>query len=299
MAYPRKVSLAAAALAGLAATPALADGPVAADFAKTEAIIGAPSALAAILSQQGASRLPAPVQPASYEFHPDQRLRNAAFRTVGQVQPARNIVSPAVYSGKPDVFGTVALKVTRTPLDGKWERVEHAPVHGAAEAYASSLRSQDERERLQAINEYVNRKVHFVDDERQYGRSDVWATANTTLTSGRGDCEDYAIAKIQMARAAGFSDRDIYLVVLADLVRRSDHAVAVVRSGQHMYLLDNGTDQLLDTEAVSDYRPIFSFSAGGTWVHGYRVAAPVTTAAATSSPVAPAVSAATRALTAL
>jgi hypothetical protein len=42
-----------------------------------------------------------------------------------------------------------------------------------------------------------------------------------------------------------------------------------------MYVLDNGTDELLDSESVDDYRPIFTFaSAGGAWTHGYRVREP-------------------------
>jgi hypothetical protein len=46
-----------------------------------------------------------------------------------------------------------------------------------------------------------------------------------------------------------------------------------------MYVLDNGTDQLLDSETVPDYRPILTFASTGTWTHGYRMNAPVNIAA--------------------
>ena len=147
-----------------------------------------------------------------------------------------------------------------------------SPVGGAAAAYASALRGKDAFERLEAVNWYVNKRVRFTDDIRQYGRKDVWAAANETLNRGRGDCEDYAIAKLQMLRRAGIADKDLYLVVVKDLVRRADHAILVVRAAGHMYVLDNGTDELLDTETVSDYRPVLTFAAAGpTWTHGYRV----------------------------
>ena len=293
MAHARHLLLAAAALpAFLAGAPAFAEtsAPGLPAFAKTEAIIGAPSALAAILAEQGApKRAAVPVQPASYGFQGSRdQVRDAVVRTGTLSQASRSLVSAAVHSGKPDIFGTVALEVGRTPLDGKWRRVEHSGVSGAAAGYAASLRGRDETARAEAINRYVNARVSFVDDSRRFGRGDVWASANSTLSSGRGDCEDYAIAKLAMLRAAGFADRDIYLVVLRDLVRRADHAVAVVRSGEHMYVLDNGTDELLDDVAVSDYRPILTFAAGGTWTHGYRVSrAPVTLASADPAPVAP------------
>jgi len=81
-----------------------------------------------------------------------------------------------------------------------------------------------------AVNWYVNKRVRFVDDQRRWGRADVWSAANETLNSGKGDCEDYAIAKLAMLRRAGVADKDLYLVILKDTVRRADHAVLVVRA---------------------------------------------------------------------
>ncbi|HET9811468.1 MAG TPA: transglutaminase-like cysteine peptidase [Sphingomicrobium sp.] len=252
-----------AASAQLAATPAHADSRPSWSFAKSEAILGGQSALAAILAEQNAPPRRLPLIPASTGLH---RSGNSLF--VRAIRPA---ISPAIYSGKPDVFGTVALKVGHTPLDGRWHRVENARVGGAAAAFAHALRGSSEYRRIDAVNRYVNKRVRFADDSRQYRRADVWATASDTLSRGRGDCEDYAIAKLQLLRAAGFSDRDLYLVVLKDLVRRSDHAVAVVRTGNQMLVLDNGTDRLIESDSVSDYRPVLTFAANGTWTHGYRV----------------------------
>ena len=94
---------------------------------------------------------------------------------------------------------------------------------------------------------------------------------DTTLNAGKGDCEDFAIAKLAMLRRAGIADKDLYLVILKDTVRRADHAVLVVRAAGHMYLLDNGTDEVLDSETVHDYRPIFTFASNATFTHGYRL----------------------------
>jgi transglutaminase-like putative cysteine protease len=112
----------------------------------------------------------------------------------------------------------------------------------------------------------------------------VWEAADETLRSGRGDCEDYAIAKLQLLRRAGVADRDLYLTIVKDLVRRADHAVLVVRSGGHMYVLDNGTDAVLDSESIADYRPVLTFATTGAWTHGYRVEKPVTYASADHGP---------------
>ena len=87
-----------------------------------------------------------------------------------------------------------------------------------------------------------------------------------------------------MLRAAGVADRDLYLVIARDLVRRADHALLVVRADGRMVVLDNGSDLIVDAAEASDYRPIMTFSTRGAWTHGYRIAPPVMMAAATLDP---------------
>jgi predicted transglutaminase-like cysteine proteinase len=252
----------AAALALVSTTPpALA----ATGVAKSEAILGAPSQLAAILAAQQGFETPKPA-----------------------VEQTLFVEAASHFSAhRPDVFGSVALAVRRTPLDRRWHRVAQHRVRGSAAAYALSLRASTELDRLDAVNRYVNDRVQFDDDSSQYGRDDVWASAGDTLRRGRGDCEDYAIAKLQMLRAAGVADRDLYLVIARDVVRRADHALLVVRADGRLHVLDNGSDLIVDAAAASDYRPIMTFSTRGAWTHGYRIAAPVMMATATLDPVLP------------
>lgn len=280
---PSKTLLALSAAFSIAAlpTPAHAGGG-SLGWSKTDAILGAPSALEAILSQQNAaSAISRPVVPAAYSI---PRAIPAVVRG--------KIVAEGVTSGRPDVFGSVALRVSHTPLDARWQRVEHAGVRGAAARFGNSIAELPARDKLEAVNSYVNRRVQFTDDYRQFGRADVWEAANETLRSGRGDCEDYAIAKLQILRRAGIADRDLYLMIVKDLVRRADHAVLVVRTADRMYVLDNGTDEVLDSETIVDYRPVLTFAATGTWTHGYRIRQkPITYASAGLNP-APALMAA-------
>jgi predicted transglutaminase-like cysteine proteinase len=225
---------------------------------KTEAILGgAPSALAAITAQQGGRPLynsyvvpavsRAPVLPAviTYDRSP-------------------------VSADRPDVFNSVALSIGRSPLDSNWRKVAEAGAGGNASAFAASLRDQGVIAKLEAINSYVNARVRFVDDRIQFGVADRWLPASETLARGRGDCEDFALAKRAMLRAAGVQDRDLYLVVLKDLSRRADHAVLVVRASGRFLVLDNGTDRIVDSSDVQDYKPVLTFTAGHSYTHGYR-----------------------------
>jgi predicted transglutaminase-like cysteine proteinase len=254
-----------AALAATGATiPAPAQMPSPANSAsltKAEAILGgAPSRLASILSAQ-ASGIAVPTS----AFAAATPL---AYRAV--VRPYYAPASLAASPVRPDVFNSVAVPISASPLDNRWNQVSRGAVGGQAGFFATSLRGKVERARIEAVNAYVNLHVAFVADSRQYGVSDRWSAASDTLARGRGDCEDYALAKMAMLRRAGFADKDLYMVVLKDLVRRADHAVLVVRSEGRFLVLDNGTNRLLDSAQIDEYRPILTFTVGQRFTHGYR-----------------------------
>ena len=241
----------------LTAAPAAAQSAPYYSASKTQAILGGESRLAAILAQQSGQPLPQPAAYPSRYGAPAMQARMPVYR-------------PAIAMDRPDVFNSVALPIARTSLDRRWRKVANGPIGATPAAYVSDLADRSPIEKIEAINRYVNARVAFVDDSRQYGVADLWTAAADTLRRGRGDCEDYAIAKLQLLRHAGFADKDLYLVILRDALRRADHAVLVVRAEGRMLVLDNGTDRLVDSYEMPDYRPIFTFSGDRVWTHGYR-----------------------------
>jgi hypothetical protein len=126
--------LTASAAATMVASPAQSQ---VLGWSKTDAILGGtPSALQAIVAQQNGLPVPAAsaVRAASYEPAP------SSYPTiVPAIYRARPAVSPAVASGRPDVFGSVALKVGNTRLDEKWRRVEAAGIDGPSGRFARAL----------------------------------------------------------------------------------------------------------------------------------------------------------------
>ncbi|HEX3676474.1 MAG TPA: transglutaminase-like cysteine peptidase [Sphingomicrobium sp.] len=265
-------ALGAFAFSGSATAQSLPGTAASVVWSKSEAILGAPSALQAILSEQHAALAMPAIAPASYasSYYSAPPLVQAIVRVQAQDDGA--------LTGRPDVFGSVALRVGHTPLDAKWHAIEHNQVTGSPARFAANLKGFSPVEMLERVNNFVNHRVQYEDDQQHWGRPDVWSSANETLDSGRGDCEDYAIAKLQLLRAAGFAQHDLYLTIVHDLDRRADHAVLVARAAGHMYVLDDATDEVLDSRNVGDYRPILTFASYGEWTHGYRIqreAAPV------------------------
>lgn len=194
-------------------------------------------------------------------------IKNAPLHQAN-TNPAEQLL---IATDRPDVFGSIALPVSHTPLDAKWRAANNAqlPTAGPWASLIRSVSGSGRDQQLRAVNIWVNARVRFTNDRPSKYGADRWAGANETLRRSQGDCEDYAIAKMKLLEAVGISRTDMYLVIAKDLVRRADHALLVVRLGSRFMVLDNSNDQLLDAQQLSDYRPIMSYGAKGAWLHGY------------------------------
>lgn len=204
-----------------------------------------------------------------------QPVSTAAMLTLANIQPAvqRRPTPSSGYatpSADPNLFGSTAMSIGRTPMDAKWRSVSRTSVTGAAGGeILSAARGEGDLAQLQRVNVWINRRITFTDDASS-GSADRWSNADESLRRGAGDCEDYAIAKLQVLRSLGVDERDLYLVLVKDLVRRADHAILVVRIDGRFLVLDSNTDRIISADQIQDYRPMMSFSGDKSWIHGYR-----------------------------
>jgi predicted transglutaminase-like cysteine proteinase len=107
------------------------------------------------------------------------------------------------------------------------------------------------------INRAVNLNIKPMSDWAQYGYADYWASPLQTLSSGAGDCEDYAIVKYAALRELGIAPGDLRLVIVQDSMHQAEHAVVAVRDEQKWLILDNRTMAMLDAEQARYYYPLF------------------------------------------
>ncbi len=203
---------------------------------------------------------------------------------LADVKNALRVTKPGVsYTHADDILGMAAVSIRRTPMDYKWNSA-FAAKNSAAPALRQWMqkigvnRGAGKMELIKSVNIRVNAAVTYTDDLTLSGKRDSWAPALQTLQRGRGDCEDYAIVKMQMLMAAGVSEKDMQLVVVRDLIRRAGHAILVVKVDGQMLLLDNNTDRMVDARQRHDYVPVFSFSGNQKWMHGRRYQPNVQTA---------------------
>lgn len=130
----------------------------------------------------------------------------------------------------------------------------------------------DEVGRVNAVNDFYNRRVAFRDDASVWGQNDYWASPLEMLEKGQGDCEDYAIAKYFTLVAMGVPGARLRLVyVRAQLGGPSGpvqaHMVLAYypSPSAEPLILDNLIGEVRPAGQRPDLAPVFSFNAEGLW----------------------------------
>ncbi len=113
------------------------------------------------------------------------------------------------------------------------------------------------RARLAVINRAINLTI-------QPQVSDHWNTPADTLSTGRGDCKDYAVAKYVALLEAGIAEDDVSLVILRDLTVGENHAVVAVRLDGDWIVLDNRWFALVEDVETRRVVPLFVLNHDGT-----------------------------------
>lgn len=142
----------------------------------------------------------------------------------------------------------------------------------ALQAVLAGSAEVDEAARLLAVNQFFNRRIVFTDDEHVWGVTDHWASPVELLEKGRGDCEDFAIAKYFSLLAAGVPAARLRLVYVRAQVGgpggvQTPHMVLAhyAQPGAEPTILDNLIDDLRPASRRPDLTPVFSFNGEGLW----------------------------------
>jgi predicted transglutaminase-like cysteine proteinase len=124
-------------------------------------------------------------------------------------------------------------------------------------------RSLSGRARIGVINRAINMAIEPVSDMAQWGVPDRWSAPFETFTTGKGDCEDYAIAKYVALGEAGIAADDIKLMIVRNTAANEDHAVTAVRLDGTWIILDNRWLKMVEDAAMSQAVPLFSLGSEG------------------------------------
>jgi predicted transglutaminase-like cysteine proteinase len=182
----------------------------------------------------------------------------------------------------PEPFGLKTVPVTYGGLIAKWNGVaadirsesevlahcndQSAPCPPAAQKFLAVIaegRAHDGRARIGIVNRAINLSIRPTSDLAQWGVPDRWSAPLATFTTGRGDCEDYAVAKYVALRAVGVAEEDLRLVIVHDLAMDEDHAVLLVRFEGSWIVLDNRWLTLVADSEMPRVVPLFVLAHDG------------------------------------
>jgi predicted transglutaminase-like cysteine proteinase len=156
---------------------------------------------------------------------------------------------------------TFGIEQDRAILAGCRREPERCPP--AAErllAIVDAARLKHGRARLGEVNRSLNLAITYRSDAVRHGTPDAWSSPLATLSSGAGDCEDYAFAKYLALSEAGMAPTDLRFVIVRDTRLRQDHAVLAARLDDRWLVLDNRTLLLVDDHDARDYVGVTSFA---------------------------------------
>lgn len=128
--------------------------------------------------------------------------------------------------------------------------------------------------KLRGVNDFINRRVRWLDDIQVWREEDYWATPLETLGRGAGDCEDFTIAKYVSLRELDVPEAMLRLIYVKARIGRSRitqaHMVLgyYASPGAEPLVLDNLVTSITPAGQRTDLDPLFSFNGSGLWAGG-------------------------------
>ncbi|HEX6840112.1 MAG TPA: transglutaminase-like cysteine peptidase [Stellaceae bacterium] len=180
----------------------------------------------------------------------------------------------------PALFGTREIYSSHIGAFAKWTgvlarfRLEQAAAKRGCDGEAAcaewrdildALNGLDLRAKLDLVNAAVNRHP-YVPSQSNWGESNHWETPFEFFRKS-GQCQDYAITKYLLLRAAGVPAAQLRILVLRDSALGLDHAVTVAYVEGEAFLLDNQISTVVPADSIHHYQPYYSINEAGWWLH--------------------------------
>lgn len=131
----------------------------------------------------------------------------------------------------------------------------------------------DTPDKLKRINEFINRRIRFGDDQQIWGQSDYWATPMETLGKSAGDCEDFAILKYFTLLNLSIPDNQLRLIYVKARIGGEGSTVTQAHMVLAYYptpdaeplIMDSLITEIRPASRRPDIKPIFSFNSQGVY----------------------------------
>ncbi|WP_170167550.1 transglutaminase-like cysteine peptidase [Amphritea balenae] len=174
--------------------------------------------------------------------------------TIGQ-KPLRLLVLFGIFCCQPVFAFALFSPAPDDHLYQRWQALLETP--------AGQLNTA---EKLRLVDEFVN-QVTYSPDRIEQGMTDYWLSPDEFFRLGRGDCEDFAIAKFFGLLALGVPEASLKLVYGRLPETGLYHVLLQYQpdSGAEPLLLDNLTLTPTVASKRTDFKPLYSFDRNSVW----------------------------------
>ncbi|NQY23985.1 MAG: transglutaminase-like cysteine peptidase [Campylobacteraceae bacterium] len=154
------------------------------------------------------------------------------------------------------------------------ETIKHLPQKKAAlkrilmyNELKEKIKDYSTIRKLSHINAFYN-KIMPVLDQTQYKIGDHWATRKEFLIQGKGDCEDYVIAKYFSLIELGIPKKKLYLSVVKVKGAKTDHMVLLYLQHKKAIplVMDNLSFKVVPLTIRKKLSPKFAFNESASYL---------------------------------
>ncbi len=159
------------------------------------------------------------------------------------------IVQKSLYAGEDGIVSNVGADASADRRIMSMERL------------VLEKRHLSDHEKLACVNRFFN-QIPYQSDVKNWGKNDHWATPVELLTKGKGDCEDYAIAKFYTLLDMGIPQEKLYLTYVKLSDKGEPHLMLTYYASEDAQpvVLDNRTLQMQEGLHGKDYEPLYRFN---------------------------------------
>ena len=128
-------------------------------------------------------------------------------------------------------------------------------------------------EKLKRVNDFFNQHIEFGDDIGVWGQIDYWATPIEMLAKGKGDCEDFVIAKYFTLLQLQVPNESLRLIYVKAKLGSAQQPLVQAHMVLAYYpspdaepqILDNLVGEIRPASRRTDLLPVFSFNNQGVF----------------------------------
>jgi predicted transglutaminase-like cysteine proteinase len=135
-------------------------------------------------------------------------------------------------------------------------------------ALMDGLVGAPEDKKIIEVNRFFN-QVEYQTDIENWGKKDYWATRLEFLGKGRGDCEDFAVAKFLTMIQLGVSEKKLFLTYVKAIgyPEAAHLVVSYYKEPDSVpFVLDNYNKTILPATQRQDLIPVYSFTANDLYI---------------------------------